>query len=270
MCNSANTIARGDMNIKLNFSIKVSVYYFSRLFFYQEEQACIILLPRCFQRSLSRLFLLSPRQVMQGINGQQNREMLWCLQGRMMTQDKPLFCPKCCMCISLLAPEKNSKLLSSEKCLYNCYSKWKKSHHEFRTKIGISSFPLPQPSVRKVQACLGSRGSELLCFLAVAAIMIISPPPILSPGSPDGAGGTLQPLIHDRQQQVHYRNADRLYFFPLWKSFGLPELPSAFESKDCSWRVGVARVALQWWVGQGCLSPDISLAVQLSLYQHWL
>lgn len=77
--NSVNKIARGDMNIKLNFSIIVSVYHFSRLFFYQEEQMLIILLPRCFQRSLSRSFLLSARQVMQGINGQQNREMLWYL-----------------------------------------------------------------------------------------------------------------------------------------------------------------------------------------------
>lgn len=127
-----------------------------------------------FQRSLLRSFLLSARQVMQGINGQQNREMLRCLQGRMMTQDEPLLCPKCCMCVSLLAPEKNSKLFSSEKCLCNCYSKWKKSHHGFRNKTVNFQF-LPALAFEKGSGLLGEQGARLLWFLAVAAIMLIFP-----------------------------------------------------------------------------------------------
>lgn len=56
------------------------------------------------------------------INGQQNRRKLWCLRGDTITLDKPLLCPQCCMCVCLLAPEKEVNVsLASRVC--NCCSK---------------------------------------------------------------------------------------------------------------------------------------------------
>lgn len=139
-----------------------------------------------------------------------------CLQGNVITPDKPLLCPKCCIGLCPLAPEKkaNTSLPRS------VYVTTALSERKLVTRLGTncsSHSPLPWLTVSKVQPSLGRRGGLALISDTCCCCSNALHPTRPVPREPARADGTLHLLFSWWAAQVHYRNAERwnLLSFPV-------------------------------------------------------